>query len=262
MNITISFEGPLFRVRPLWAFLAGFLASGGPFSLSQLFLLAFLVEGVMPAWWRSLEALFRGNFPPLSTAGEKSLSIPYAVPGSLAWKAMKGLGRIIAWWGEFFWPERGKVASSFFLFTLLGLSLALFQNPKLWPALSIAGALGVAGVLSIKRGREPAPWKAFYEITIPWLAGFIADHPVGFLPFLCAVGFGIMAWGLENKKALWREWLVFGPLGFLFLALWFKRHFLIAGGLACLGLGLLGDEGESRYPLVLLVFFLVAWALR
>lgn len=262
MNLSLSFEGPIFKLRPLWSFVAGFLATGSPFSPLQFFLLLFLVEGLMPGWWRSFKALFSGNSLPLPSANNKMLTPPYALPGSIAWETANLLGRIITWWEKVFWPERGKALGSWLFFTLLALALTFSERIKLWPILMLAMALGIAGVMSTKRGKEPAPWKAFYEISLPWLVGEITGRNVELLSFASAIAFGFVAWGLEDEKTRWREVLIFGPLGLLFLSLWFTGKYLLAGGLACLMLGLLGIDRQKHHHLLLLALFLTALALR
>lgn len=262
MNFSLGFGGPLLKLRPLWSFVAGFLASGSSLSPLQFFLLLFLVEGVMPGWWSSLEALFSGNLPPILAANGKTPILPYAIPGSIAWKAANALGRAITWWKEVFWPERGKALVSWLFFTALALSLTLSQRTEIWPVLMLATALGVAGIISSKHGKEPAPWKALYEISLPWLVGEAAGRNIGLLSFASAIAFGFVAWGMEERRTRWHEGLVFGPLGLLFLSFWFSGKHLLAGGLACLMLGLLGAERQKRHHLLLLALTFTALALR
>jgi hypothetical protein len=71
MKLMLSFEGHLFKLRPLWAFIAGFLAASSSFSPAQFIILLFLVEFLMPAWWRYLEALFSADFQPFSSSREE-----------------------------------------------------------------------------------------------------------------------------------------------------------------------------------------------
>jgi len=260
MKLILSFEGPLFKLRPLWAFIAGFLAAGSSFSPAQFLLLLFLVEWLMPAWWRYLKALFSANFSPLPLSGEGFLRFPYSLPGSIAWKMAEALGRFISWWREVFWPEQGKVFSSLLLLSVLAPTLALSQGTRLWPLLLLAGALGFAMVLSVKRGKDHSLLEAFYEITIPWLIGHFANRDLGILSFSSAVAFGLMGWGLRGKS--WEKWLIFGLILLLALAFWWAGRFNLAGGLACLALGFIGAEGRERDFLILLAAFLAALALR
>ncbi len=261
MNLALSVEGPFFKLRPFWAFAAGLIASGGSLPLLQLFLLLFLVEGVMPAWWRSFLAVAGARFLPLPSAGKK-LRFPYATPGSLAWKMAEALGQLLAWWGKAFWPERGRDFTSLLIFTLLAPPLSLNRWPGLWPVLLLAVAFGLAGVISLRRGKEPSLWKAFYETAVPWLVGHAAVRSPGWLSLLSALAFGLAAWGLGERKSGWESWPVFGPLGLLFLACWLEGQFLLAGGLACAVLGMLGVDAEKRHRLALLALFLSALALR
>ncbi len=259
MIVTLSFEGPLFRLRPLWAFAAGLLASGGSLPLLHILLLLFLVEGVMPAWWHSLLTLSGPDFPPLPSTGKK-FTFPYAVPGSLAWRTTEALGKLAAWWEKDFWPERGKAFSSLLAFTFLALSLS--HRAGLWPVLALAGALGLAGVMCGRRGMSISIWRAFYSITVPWLAGYTAVRIPGALPLLSAFLFGFAAWVLENGPEGWKSWPLLGSLGLLFLTFWFGGQHLLAGGLACLMLSLPGAKGERRHHLLLLALLLNALALR
>lgn len=261
MNITLSFRGHLFKLRPLWALVAGFLASSGSLPLPYFLLFLFLVEGIMPGWWHSLMALAGTNSPPLPSTG-KSFVLPYAVPDSIAWKIAETVGRLLVWWKEAFWPKGGKTFVSFLFFTLLAFSLALSHEPEVGPILVLAAAFGCTGAVLLRQGRDPAFWKSLYEITVPWLIGYAAGRSLEFLPFASAIAFGVVAWGLENQRARWRNWPVFGPLGLLFLVFWFEGRFLMAGGLACLTLGLVGIDSGRRHHLTLLALLLTALALR
>jgi hypothetical protein len=260
MKLMLSFEGPLFKLRPLWAFIAGFLAASSSFSPAQFIILLFLVEFLMPAWWRYLEALFSADFQPFSPPGRRFLELPYTLPGSLAWRMAEGLGRFVSWWVEVFWPEQGKAFGAFLLLSVLAPTLALFHWSRLWPLLLLAGALGLAMVLSIKLGKDYSLLKAFYEVTIPWLIGHFANRDLGILSFSSAVAFGVMGWGLRGKS--WGRWLVFGLILFLSLAFWWAGRFILAGGLVCLALGFIGAEGKEQDSLLLLAAFLTALALR
>jgi len=260
MKLSLTFEGPFFKLRPLWAFIAGFLAAGNPFSPAQFIILLFLVEWLMPAWWRHLEALTSADFQPFPSSSRRFLQFPYSLPGSIAWKIAEALGRFVSWWVDSFWPQQGKAFGSLLLLSVLAPTLALSQGMRLWPTILLAGALGFAMVLSIKGGKDYSLWEAFYEVTIPWLIGYFANRDLGILPFLSAVAFGLMGWGLRVKS--WGKWLIFGLILLLSLAFWWAGRFILAGGLACLALSFVGAEGKERESLLLLAAFLTALALR
>ncbi len=260
MKLILSFEGPLFKLRPFWALIAGFLAARSSFSLAKFVLLLFLVELLMPAWWRYLEAFFSADFQPLPHSGKRLPHFPYSLPGSIAWKMTEFLGRFISWWAGVFWPEQGKAFCSLLFLSVLAPTLALFQGTRLWPLLLLAGALGLVMALSIKHGKDYSLLKAFYEISIPWLIGHFANRDLGILSFSSAVAFGLMSWGLKGKS--WGKWLTFGLILLLSLAFWWTGFFILAGGLACLALSFIGAEGKERDFLLLLAAFLTALALR
>jgi len=267
IKLRLEIQRPWLKVGPFWATLAGSIAAGG-FSLQPrnwllLVLVLFLTEGVMGNWWDHLLRLAGWKTSDRAEAIEMVPPPPYALPGSLAWKLWESLNRFAIWWMHIFWPQEGTDFLGLLVFTGLTWVLGIILGRITYPLIAGAQALGILGAMVARRGGDYLPAKGLFAVTFPWLLGCITFGAVTPIAFMVALLFGLMLWGIEERKAGKTAWLLLGtPQLALVLLLWWAKQPLLAAMVACIGLGLffllVGEREVKRLHLPLILSMLLS----
>lgn len=200
IGLRVFLEPQIWRIAPVWAVLAGALASGAPLldgaAILRLLGAAILADSLWGMLWR----LTAGGEGALSAAPVLARHLPYYQAQSPAGRTLRLIRYMIADAG---WYE---------LIVALG-SAAILSLLLGWAALGLtvlAWAVTLWAWLLTQAGRRPAGCDALLNVGLPWLLGWALMSNVGAAlntrvewsgPIL-AVAFTLMQWGV------WRVYLV------------------------------------------------------
>lgn len=197
---------------PIWAALAGVLASGafrgqGEDWLRLALLLLFVDAGWGTLWSAMASTDWSGPLHSWHTwhKNREISTLPYTLPGAPGARVSQWTGRLWAWWREAVWPTCGSGIRAILVALPLTALLGLLLGPELLLLSGAALALMQLGVIW-EGGRAAAPpgWDAFIAVTLPWLAGHVAFEAVTFpsaaLATLFALAWG-NAWNAASRRA-------------------------------------------------------------
>jgi hypothetical protein len=201
----------------VWAVSCGALASNSlEWEADHLLNLA-LVLLLAELAWGSLWDLTAGTdwFRPLTERWPPSHPaplpvLPFTQPGSPAGRLGRGLGRLVAWWREVFWPVAGPSFLGLLAAILLAVVLGTILPDRLRPLNAILVALIGLGLVQRRRSRDSLAGTAAVQVGLCWLAGHMALVDVGVASLALALFFSLAVWGALRAAhglagALWLQ---------------------------------------------------------
>jgi hypothetical protein len=165
-----------------WMLLCGGLASGvelGHGAVLWRLLVAWLITDIaLGSVFAQLVLLKRATLdgrPWLAEVVAPTWRIPYALPGSPAYRLSQHLSHTMSRWREDVWPQAGRAGVT----ALLGMILALVVASYLGRGMVavVGGGLFAAALLAVAAGRDIGAlerWMIGLHLAIAWLAGHVA----------------------------------------------------------------------------------------
>lgn len=185
-----------------WAVLCGALASNrlrwegeGLLTLALVLLLVELAWGslwdlaVGTNWFRPLAE----GWPPARAAS--LLSLPYTHPDSPGGRLLRGLGRLVGWWREAFWPAAGSALLGLVAAVVLTVVLSVLLPNRLRLLNAALVALVGPGLALRRSGRDSLLGQALVQVGLGWLAGHAAFAEVREPSLILSLSFALAAWG-------------------------------------------------------------------
>lgn len=140
-------------------------------------------------WFRPIAE----KWPPSEPA--RLIALPYTQPLAPGGRLARGLGRLVLWWRNAFWPALGPALLGLLGAVVLASVLASFLPGRLRPL--YAGLVALIGLsLALRqRGKEPLAASALVRVGLCWLAGYATFAETGLTAVLLALAFSLAAWG-------------------------------------------------------------------
>jgi hypothetical protein len=199
---------PFWGLAGVWAVLCGAWASGQLHWQGDSLLTLALVLLLSQVAWGSLWDLVAGCdwFGPLASGWSTARPIawrglPYTQPRSPAGRLVRGLGHLVGWWRQVFWPEVGPALLGLAAAAGLTVVLALLLPPRLRLLQAALVALLGLGLVQKRRGREALAGQAVVQVGLGWLAGHLAFAEPGPVSLALALAFSATALGALQIQA-------------------------------------------------------------
>ncbi len=269
LRMRVEFRKPWVRLTPFWTALGGILTAGSillePAGWLRALLALLLAEGVMTGWRDNLLALagWKPNRPP--EPADPPPYLPYALPGSPAWKGAQAFGRFRALWESAFWPERGEQLLALGFFTGVGALLGVLLGREALLILMAAVAVAAVEALARRKGRECVIARGIFLAGMPWLLGRASAKGIEPFTLLASVFVGTLAWGLWEPSHPKGRIVAGISAAALALLLWGIARPVAAAAVLLLALALVPLEAarspRRMEPLAVLMVLVTALAL-
>jgi hypothetical protein len=193
---------PFWGTMGFWAVLCGALASNHLRWHGEELLGLALVVLLMDLGWGSLWDLSTGtDWFHLMTAGWPPArpavlaTLPYTQPHAIGGRLARGLGRLVGWWRETFWPAAGPALLGGLAALALVIVLSVLLPTRFRALNAMLLALLGLGLVQRCRGRNTLAGGALVLVGLSWLAGHMALAEVTWPSLVLALSFALAVWG-------------------------------------------------------------------